>query len=300
MYITFNKLVGVGRGHFLTIVLILVAVLIMIDVGPCGAQTSTQFEQLILQAKRGGEYIAPTSAELIKAEDLFRRLFRGERNDELIKTWGDLGFEWMEIIDNGKQIQVLREKPDQKLGRGFYAFQAMHKGNAIEAPHTFSDLHTGEIAAKLFLYRGFSAGAWSTVHRRQADMAHMSSSYFMAFSRAFILEMPKRYIIQLHGFSQEKRETPVGLKANIVLSNGHSLVSRELDELRACIQQDINENVYIYPREITELGATTNSIGTQLNAIDPGHFIHIELSAFIRTTLLMKPTLLQTFEGCLP
>ena len=47
-------------------------------------------------------------------------------------------------------------------------------------------------------------------------------------------------------------------------------------------------NVYLFPKETGELGATKNVSGTILNKGQTNHFIHIELSAGSRENLIAK------------
>lgn len=274
--------------------------LMLINLGNCVAATQTTFENLLLQSSKGGHYIAPTSEELTKAEALFRQMFRQDESNALKKKWSEIGFEWLTLDENGKEITVLREKEDMKLGRGFYAFQKSGKGNILEAPHTFSDVNTGEIAAKLFLGYNFPAAAWSTVPRKQADMAHLSSSYFMSFSRAFALEMPNHYLIQLHGFAQAKRKSVEAINASMVLSSGSKNQFPELLKMAACLKKNVSQEVRIYPTDSSELGATTNSIGKMFRNMNHENFIHIEMSEQMRSTLLESPGLLEKLKVCFP
>lgn len=279
---------------------ILRACLMIFHMEYCAAATQTTFENILVQASKDGHYVVPTYKELNKAETLFRQMFQGDGQAILKQEWDELGFELLSFHENEKYITVLREKENKKQGRGFYAFQKTTNNNALEAPHTFSDINTDKIANKLFLEYKFAACAWSTVPRDQADLTHLSSSYFMAYSRAFALEKPNDYLIQLHGFAQEKRQSAEAKNASIVLSSGIHYAFSELFKMGACLKQQVNPEVRIYPVDIRELGATTNSIGKMFRTMNNGNFIHIELSTHLRRSLLEKPDLLKKLNGCFP
>lgn len=257
-------------------------------------------ENLLLSASKNANYKAPTSTEVKRAETLFRQLFRGDTSNLIKKQWEELGFEILHINENGKDIIVLREIKSKKWGRGFYAFQSKVKANLLQATHAFSDEDTGAIVAELFKRFKFSATAWNTAHRKQADVAHLTSSYMLAFSRAFALEMPNYYIIQLHGFSQNKRKTAAARNAHIILSTGSFKPLPFLFQMETCLKNNVNREVLIFPVDVSELGATTNAIGDMLRAMQNEHFIHIELSREMRTALLQYPQLLEKLNLCFP
>lgn len=258
------------------------------------------FERLVLEASAGGRYMAPASVELNKAERLFRRMFRMERLDTLQEKWNTLGFEMLRLNEAGKAILVLREGKNQKKGRGFYAFQMGERSNILEAPHSFTDLNTREIAIQLFLEHTFAAGAWNTVTREDADMAHLSESYFIVFSRAFARERPNQYLIQLHGFSEENHDDGTFEPAGMIVSGGTKTLSLHIFQIGTCLKQRVNQDAKIFPTEIEKLGGTTNAIGRMLRSEKHSGFVHLEMDEGIRRNLSRSPELRQELVECLP
>lgn len=257
------------------------------------------FKDYLIEARQGGTYVGASEEDLNQAEKLFQQMFRGEDNDELISNWKKLGFELIKTRYLAKQITIIQEQSDKKMGRGFYAFQQLGLGNALQAPHSESDLHTGAIVQTLFLHHQFAAAGWNTVQRRQADVAHLPKTYFMAFSKAFAKEMPERYLIQLHGFSEEKRSSMEGKETQFIISNGTKSPSHALMKMNNCLR-NLTIPTRIYPIDIKELGATTNVIGKMLRSINFQGFIHLEMSAGIRKALIHQPDLIMKLKDCIP
>lgn len=264
------------------------------------ANSISDLQHLIREAQQGGSYVAASPEEIEKAAVLFNQtLTTPNLTNTLKRQWDALDFELLEVQLDEKYIRIVREKSDKKFGRGFYAFQANIQGNSLEAPHTFTDLKTGEIALKLFAQFPYSASAWSTVIRDQADMAHLTSSYFMAFSQVFLRERPGHYLIQLHGFSQEKRSSSLGQQADIILSSGAIENESVLNTIQNCLLSTLSQKVYVYPKDIGELGATTNAINKTFSVKERKAFIHIEMSGYMRQLLVSDSSALKKLNHCL-
>jgi len=209
--------------------------------------------------------------------------------------WEHLGFEVLHAEHGGKSLVVIREKSDARFGRGFYVFRPRSNSTTVlQAPHSFKDENTREILLNLLDDGGFRAAAWNTVPRHyvlngatvDADMAHLKGTYFLAFSRAFGRQFATGKLVQLHGFAGEKRRTNSGTAADIVISSGSAEVTPAVRDTSKCLQRAGFGDVRVYPTDIRELGGTTNSTGQALRAMGHAGFVHLELSAPTRRSLL--------------
>ncbi len=254
------------------------------------------------------EYQQPAAEELAQAEALFRRAFAGESGATLATDWAALGFRLDSIIARGRTFITLYEQPEQRRGRGFYAFAAPAAATPVlQAPHALSDQHTGVIAMRLFQAGPFAAGAWSTAPRRyeddedetvNADMARRPDSYFIAFSHAAAAQ-PGRVVVQLHGFAAEKRKTEAGRTAGAIVSAGQRQPTRAAAQAVQCLSGILTEPVLLYPNQINELGALINPVGKTLRALGNAGFVHIELALPVREQLRNDAELRGRFGACL-
>src|SRR5690348_11091909 len=156
------------------------AVLLLVS-GPARAEDLAD----LWAAARGKEdFQQPDRAELRAAEDLFRRTLDGkEETESLRRGWGELHCELLAVREGGADLAVVRELPEHRTGRGFYAFRrGPVPAIALEAPHGTDDLHTGRVALLLFGRGETAAVACNTVGRAAGDLAHLPDSYFQAFT----------------------------------------------------------------------------------------------------------------------
>lgn len=271
------------------------------------AAQPTTLENLFRESQ-GRDYQPPSPDELRQAEQLFQRAFAGRI---AAAEWATLGFQVERVSENTQVFTVIREQPDWRRGCGFYVFAAPASPGApiLQAPHALSDQHTGAIALHLFAGGQFAAGAWSTAPRRyqddedetvvDADMAHQPNSYFTAFSRAAALAQPASAILQLHGFSADKRKTEAGRVAGVIVSAGQRQPTPAAEQTARCLSEKLAEPVLLYPRDVRELGGLTNQIGRVLRTLGSAGFVHIELAQPVREQLRVDAELRQRFGACL-
>lgn len=300
------KLHSFEKNKFLSICLGL-AMGLMLSAATASAESS-RLESL-WSASRSDEYRAPTPEALAKTEQLFRRTLAGEMGEALAADWAALGYKMEQVTQKNQFLTVVREQPDQRWGRGFYVFAALPTGHPVlQAPHAFHDLHTGRLALRLFGQGRFAAGAWNTVRRSyensdgekvNADLAHLSESPFIAFSRAVAFARPASAILQLHGFSAEKRSTRTGRAAGAIISAGQPQPTPAAERTARCLDALFTEPVLLYPIQVGELGGTTNTIGQTLRALGSNAFVHIELARPLREQLHDNEALQQQFGDCL-
>ena len=259
--------------------------------------------QQLMLASSEKHFVQPSSDEALRAQGLFLRLFKGDVSEDLKSSWSALGFDLVDNAESG--LTLLIEQPTQRRGRGFFAFR---KGNtsALQIPHSFKDKMTREIGIALFQQGGFSAVAWNTVPRHfvlngvsiDADMAHLTDTYFVAFSRAFAQRYPQGNVLQLHGFEQGKRLNNVAKEAAVILSNGTRTPPPVLREIAACLAKKTGANILTYPYDVRELGATTNTIAAALRQEDFDDFFHLEMSGEFRIALLNSVALQKSLLRC--
>ncbi len=256
---------------------------------------------------KANAYQAPSLNELKNAESLFSNLYRGETGAEVKSRWRQLGFEIIEVRIANVAFVLLREQASSRLGRGFFAFVPERESNTVlQAPHSFKDLYTGTIGFRLLTEAGFKAGAWNTAprfytekgNRRDADMAHLSDTYFNAFTRAFARHMPNGQLIQLHGFDNAKRRTEQGRAADMIISAANRWPSNTVIEMATCLNTSTKRLVRIFPWDVRELGGTKNKNAAALRGLGHSGFIHLELSKPLRKQLVRDAALRRHLALC--
>lgn len=260
------------------------------------------------KAARDGDYRTPGSIELQQATMLFKRELLADPSAQLQQAWLALGWQRTAIQLDGNTCQVLHESAEQREGRGFYLFcPQANSRSALQAPHAFKDLHTGRIALAMANAARFRVVAWNTVPRysedplgrHSADLAHLQESYFTALTRALTTDSTIDHVIQLHGFSRQKRQGD-GKEAHIIISNGTRHPGQTVLDLATRLRDALDVDTRVFPYDIHELGATTNRQGKLLREAGSDGFIHIELSTEIRKQLRNDGSTCRAFADSLP
>ena len=256
------------------------------------------------------EYEAPGAEELIGAEKLFAAaFFPGTEISALTRLAREIDLEVLPIAGEGDEIIVLREAPHALRGRGFFAFRRKDpRPVAFQAPHSSEDLHTGQLAEQLFLESRAAASAWNTAPRsatvkgenRLADLAHLPDSLLHAFTRAFAAAYPKGTLLQLHGFDAGRRATRDASGSGVILSDGTKSPPPWVFEAAECLEGALSERVSIFPRDVKELGATTNTQGKVFQDLGHAGFLHVEMDLDLRRRLKETEKLRNAFLRCMP
>jgi hypothetical protein len=258
-----------------------------------------------------GTYTEPRKEELAVAEKVFAGLFSAKRNlKEISDLAREIRFELTSFNEGGEELLALREMESDRRGRGMYVFRTENPiPLAIEAPHSDDDLHTGLLAELCFLETRAAATAWNTVRRDQpfdagtkaeADLAHLPDSVFVAFTRAFAAAYPKGVLLQLHGFSKTERKSAAGSQADAILSGGTESPAAWIVDAAACLKERCGGVFSVYPRDVKELGATTNSEMKALRKVGHAGFLHVEMCLELRRRLKSSVELRKAFWRCLP
>lgn len=276
-----------------------------------GIPASGQASELdvLWKAARDGHYRTPGSIELQQATELFKRELLADTSAQLQQAWQTLGWQRSALQIAGNTCQLLHESAERREGRGFYLFcPQANSRSALQAPHAFKDLHTGRIALAMANAARFRVVAWNTVprysedpqgRRHTADLAHLPESYFTALTRALATDSTIDHVIQLHGFSRQKRKGN-GKDAYIILSNGTRRPDRTVHDLATRLRETLDVDTRVFPHDIRELGALTNRQGKVLREAGHNGFIHIELSAEIREQLRNDGNICHAFADNLP
>lgn len=224
-------------------------------------------------------------------------------------AWRELDYDLVLWQKDEREYFLLQESENRREGRGFYVFSvdAANSALVLQAPHGKSDLYTGKIATKLMTEHKIAAGAWNTAPRRfeqnditvDADMGKHSNSFFAAFTQALGAERKNVTTLQLHGFSGANRNTEAGASADAIISPGVKKSNKLTDKYEACLRQQLDKNVLLYPRDVNELGGTLNISGEILRQYRSHGFIHLEINKGLRGELRKSRKLRAHLITCL-
>ncbi len=259
----------------------------------------------LLEQSTGTRFAAASPAEIARASALFEAHFHAPQDSaSLGEPWQKLGFELHPACAGNELYWVVHEAPQQRVGRGLYAFaQHPRRDTVLQAPHRFHDRHTGDIQLALLAQGGFRAAAWNTVRRRlddqDADLAHLDSSHFRAYTQALARARPGSRLLQLHGYSVSKRRTEAGRTAQFIVSSGRTLVTEPVRRLHACMAQGFGPGVRLFPATVSELGGTRNRIGEAFRNLEQNGFIHLEINRAQRDQLRADASHRQRLIQCL-
>ncbi len=270
----------------------------------CLAAASPVLLDRLSQASRGAHYEQPTPEAFEQARKAFLALFEGRRIP--CDTLESLGFRVIRMpLKN--QSWVLIEDVRHR-GAGLFAVRWPIRRQGVplllQAPHSFFDRYTRELAAQWMQEGGFAAVAWNTAHRYQldggrSDVAHQDISFFQAFMLAFAQANPSGGVIQLHGFSSAKRRQVDAASADVILSNGTLHASVIIKRIDACLDDLLVGASRVFPDEVGELGATSNRNARALRAMGFVGFVHVEMSLSLRKKLSDVWFMRNRFQRCI-
>ena len=249
------------------------------------AQTNaTDLEAWLARAITNQTYQPPSSAELTRAEELFRHTLRADQPAAELKSgWEKLGFGFYEIAAGGEPLWLVSEPPGREFGRGWYLFRTNQESTtALEAPHARNDVHTGIISLRLFLAGKARVLAASTITRYKADMAHLTDTYFQEFTLAFTSVCPAGLVFQLHGFESENHESA---RADVIASSGTRSPERWFDDFVGELKKNTALTVLAFPHDVKSLGALSNTQGQALHKSGHCRFLHLECTKELRDRL---------------
>jgi hypothetical protein len=246
--------------------------------------------------KRTFRFKVPDDVPLRRMQTLVARLVRalqpGEPPAALVAAARAAGLELLSARDATGDLWVLREPAGRREGDGLYAFRPGGTPLCVQAPHTFFDEGTGDIALALFARLRAGALFVNTVHRHSrsavegnpADVAHAERTMFAAATHG-LLDGGRWDIVQVHGFGG-REDLPAEVKA--VVSDGTSArpAHAPAERLRAALaaRWGGTDAVRLFGADVAVLGATTNVEGKAARAAGAA-FLHVEMSAPTRRGL---------------
>lgn len=255
------------------------------------------------QVSRGAHYEPPSMEAFEQARKTFLEMFVNQHIPcDKLKS---LGFRIVRMPLKNESWVIIEDALHR--GAGLYAVRSEPKQGVpllLQAPHSFFDRYTRELAVQWMQEGGVTAVAWNTTHRYQlddgrSDVAHQDISFFQAFMLAFAEAYPSGGIIQLHGFSSEKRRDSDAASADVILSNGTLHASVIIKRIDDCLDDLLVGASRVFPDEVGELGATSNRNARALRAIGFEGFVHVEMSQALRKKLSDVWFLRNRFVRCI-
>jgi hypothetical protein len=253
------------------------------------ARQVVELETILRHARSQQAYQPATAAELIRCEELFERTLLGPEVRELAADWLEMGWRLFPLAGSDGKLWIVMERADRQRGWGVYAFRTQPlRGVILQAPHSDTDRFTGNVALRLFADGNFKAAAWNTVPRERIDVAHSVDHPFTAFTRATVKADPNVCVVQIHGFSPERRQSLAGKTADLIISNGSYSPDRTTRCFATMLQSEFPYGrVQLFPMSVGELGATTNVQGDVLHRSgSSARFLHLEFSQSLRLRLV--------------
>lgn len=218
--------------------------------------------------------------------------------------WRKAGFDVKELDWPPGPVHAVRESAEKCRGRGAYLFRTKGLAVALQAPHRFKDLDTGQIQLRLMRQGGFSAAAWNSAPRNtpmpdgtgKADLARLAKSPFTLFAQAFVRNNPDGQLVQIHGF---RRDDSPQRNFAAIISNGSRLPDHRVDELAHCLNKIGVAPAARYGVDSMILGGTRNPVGRLLRQTGSGQFVHLELARTERKRLRRETPLIKEMADCL-
>ncbi len=274
------------------------AALLVLAVTTCGAHSMPgHVDQLRTSSRQTEVFALADGPALLATKRVFTALLNGEE-----PSADDLHAAGFETTAAGP-FRALVDRHDAPAGRGLFVVRSDGDPLMLSIPHQFKDLKTGELGAQLMEEMPFGAAAFNSAPRDLAtnsDVAHADNTHFNAAHLAFASQTPSPRIVQLHGFAREKRRTPEGRLAEIIISSGTERPAPEAVAIRECLRRG-GVAARLYGVDVGELGGTKNrNLLALLGAGHrPGTFIHVEISRRMRETLTNNKDARWFFGTCL-
>ncbi len=269
---------------------------------------------------------APTADEARALSDLVVALMAAARGTgsltetQALADHAGMRIERWEV--KGRQHLIAIEPPDARHGMGAYLFALDAPPLPTpwllwQAPHAYHDVNSGRVAAQLYFgTTGANAPRvffTNTLHRytqsdgrrakakvNPADACHNADHPFNLATQAVAAAYPGATVVQLHGFAagadpdDDAPRLPEGTR--VVVSAGRKDGPDALSTAAASeLARLLGAGVRLFPSEVGALGATTNVEMRGLAAAPSARFLHLEMSAEVRSALAGDVTLREAF-----
>jgi hypothetical protein len=275
-----------------------------------GRAAKSPLRRRIDQAQKGDSrpFVPATPAELTAYGAWFSEVLGSALTDRLPQAVPPKGFAGR-FTDRG-ELWVLAEADDTRRGAGLAAVRPGKSGPfVIEAPHTFFDRGTLEIALVVFERLEARALLVNTMHRSsgatpkeredeirrgtsKSDLAHVEQSFYSTAHAELVRADPDLVSIQIHGF---KDEHVPGTAAVVSAAKTRGDARAVTIALRQALP---SMTIRLYPDEVDTLGGTKNR-QAELSRAARAPFVHVELSATLRNALNGDPELSARFADAL-
>lgn len=255
--------------------------------------------QLFRPLRDAEGFFVPSPGEAARAQQRFAAALAGEGGAPEGLQAGP--------FEGAGGVIALVEKEEDCRGRGSYLLRPEAElPLALVAPHRGSDRNTGRLAELLFAEMPAAAAAWNSAPRRAGadcpggDPVRHETHYLTAFSLGFAERHPEGRIVQLHGFERSRRESSAAQLAQMIVSAGTEEPDIALFGLADCLSIGFAPSVVaVYPNDVAELGALTNRQGQALRERGFTGFVHLEISAELRSRLVRDAELRGRLATCL-
>jgi len=241
-------------------------------------------------------YRAPAAEERARLADGFASGFASGFAVKDATPWRQLGYVDAQIDGS----LALHEATPAFRGWGAYAFRiGSGRRLVVQAPHSESDIGTARIGLGLYAHGG-QAIALNSAHRSlpDADQAGAADTPFLMFTQEALRAGPDTVVVQLHGFG-EATARKYGLTSDtMVASNGTREPDPMLRTFAACAR-GAGIDVRLFPEEAAYPGGTRNAVGRLVRHHPEARFMHLEMGASLRASLVREPSRLRAFAACL-
>ena len=242
-------------------------------------------------------YRVPTEEEKARLASGFATGFAGGLAVQDATPWPQLGYADAQIDGS----LALRESKPAFRGWGAYAFRLGGGRRLIlQVPHSESDIGTARIGLGLYAV-GLGRGiALNSAHRSHsdADQASAADTPFLLFTQEAFRAAPDTLVVQLHGFGEVTARKHGLTGDSMVASNGTRKPDPMLRAFAACAR-DAGIDVRLFPEQAAYPGGTRNAVGRLVRNHPEARFMHLELGASLRASLLRDPSRLPAFAACL-
>ena len=259
----------------------------------------TQLKQLIW---RPGRTLAYTQRDLTKVHNVVGSVVVKAMKGIPISWWDRLrlwsfGFEHNEVVYDNVTFIIINEKASNHGGAGtFMIRKAGISKRILQAPHSFFDEKTGDLALLVFLLNSsFKALFVNTLHRyihedgnkvelepssaNHADACHWPQHPIAEVSRMCFEELLSS-VVQIHGFEKIQ-----GYPDAIVSAGSTTMTYQATDVWLSMKSHFPGHEIKNFPGEVNYLGATTNVQGQDFMKLG-GSFVHVELADSFREELV--------------
>jgi hypothetical protein len=247
-----------------------------------------------------GDFLVPAKAERVGYVDWLGHLTASIDDSRLPQRAPPPGFD-ARFVAQGR-LWLISEKPGVNRGAGALALRVAPRSKLIlQAPHTFFDEGTLPLALTVFESLEAQALMINTVHRAgskggkqeraervrtgeaPADLAHHLDTFYQDTHTALLESWAGAHVVQLHGFRDEQAPGVSIIVSAAGTAADPNPVARALNDTLGA------GTARIYPDEVKKLGGMTN-VQAKVSRAHKRAFLHIELSATLRTQLARQPS----------